>query len=124
MKIFGIDPGSERTGYGCVETDGSRHRIVVCGAITTPALAAFPDKLLLIHSGLAAVLRECRPQAVAIDAWGMAAVAGACLAWAIDNNLTQRLSLRDPLTIVCVKGGEAGWGSVTRHGPPLSDQMV
>ena len=35
MKIFGIDPGSDRTGYGCVETDGSRHRIVCCGAITT-----------------------------------------------------------------------------------------
>ena len=67
MRVFGIDPGSERTGYGCVETDGSRHRIVVCGAITTPALAAFPDKLHLIHSGLAAILRECRPQAVAIE---------------------------------------------------------
>ena len=67
MRVFGIDPGSERTGYGCVETDGSRHRIVVCGAITTPALAAFPDKLLIIHRGLAAVLRECRPQAVAIE---------------------------------------------------------
>jgi crossover junction endodeoxyribonuclease RuvC len=67
VRVFGIDPGSERTGYGCVETDGSRHRIVVCGAITTPALAAFPDKLHLIHSGLAAILRECRPQAVAIE---------------------------------------------------------
>ena len=33
MRVFGIDPGSERTGYGCVETDGSHHRIVVCGAI-------------------------------------------------------------------------------------------
>jgi crossover junction endodeoxyribonuclease RuvC len=67
VRVFGIDPGSERTGYGCVETDGSRHRIVVCGAITTPALAAFPEKLQLIHSGLAAILRECRPQAVAIE---------------------------------------------------------
>ena len=45
MRVFGIDPGSERTGYGCVETDGSRHRIVVCGAITTPAVASLPDKL-------------------------------------------------------------------------------
>ena len=33
MRIFGIDPGSERTGYGCVETDGYRHRLVDCGAI-------------------------------------------------------------------------------------------
>ena len=28
VRVFGIDPGSERTGYGCVETDGSRHRLV------------------------------------------------------------------------------------------------
>ena len=52
MRVFGIDPGSERTGYGCVETDGSRHTIVVCGAVGTPALAPFPEKLLLIHSRL------------------------------------------------------------------------
>ena len=67
MKIFGIDPGSERTGYGCVETDGSRHRIVVCGAITTPAFATFPEKLLTIHSGLAALIEDCRPDCVAIE---------------------------------------------------------
>ena len=67
MKIFGIDPGSDRTGYGCVETDGSRHRIVLCGAITTPSLASFPAKLLTIHSRLAALLAECRPDCVAIE---------------------------------------------------------
>ena len=67
MKIFGIDPGSVRTGYGCVETDGSRHRIVLAGAIVTPALAAFPVKLLAIHSRLTALLAECRPDCVAIE---------------------------------------------------------
>ena len=30
---------------------------------------------------------------------GFAAVSGACLSWAVDNNLTQRLSIRDPLAI-------------------------
>jgi crossover junction endodeoxyribonuclease RuvC len=67
VRIFGIDPGSERTGYGCVETDGSRHRIVVCGAITAPPLASFPDKLHQIHCRLAALLHEVRPDAVAIE---------------------------------------------------------
>jgi crossover junction endodeoxyribonuclease RuvC len=67
VRIFGIDPGSERTGYGCVETDGSRHRMVACGAISAPPLAAFPDKLLQIHSRLTALLSECRPEAVAIE---------------------------------------------------------
>ena len=67
MKIFGIDPGSDRTGYGCVETDGSRHRIVVCGAIKTPASSTFPEKLLTIHSRLAALIDDCRPDCVAIE---------------------------------------------------------
>jgi crossover junction endodeoxyribonuclease RuvC len=67
VRIFGIDPGSERTGYGCVETDGSRHRIVTCGAITSPRSASFPDRLLAIHTGLSALLTDCRPDCVAIE---------------------------------------------------------
>ena len=67
MKVFGIDPGSGRTGYGCVETDGSRHRLVMCGAIASPPAASFPDKLLTIHSGLTDLLAECRPDCVAIE---------------------------------------------------------
>jgi crossover junction endodeoxyribonuclease RuvC len=67
VKIFGIDPGSERTGYGCIETDGSRHRLVICGAISSPAAATFPEKLLVIHSRLTTLLVECRPDAVAIE---------------------------------------------------------
>jgi crossover junction endodeoxyribonuclease RuvC len=67
VKIFGIDPGSDRTGYGCVETDGSRHRIVCCGAIASLASASFPEKLLTIHTRLAALLAEHRPDCVAIE---------------------------------------------------------
>lgn len=67
MKIFGIDPGSERTGYGCIETDGSRHRLVVCGAIGAAPSVDFPQRLLIIHDGLRALLEEHRPDAVAIE---------------------------------------------------------
>jgi crossover junction endodeoxyribonuclease RuvC len=67
VRTFGIDPGSARTGYGCVETTGSRHRIVTCGAISSPASASFPDQLLNIHRRLAALIAECRPDCVAIE---------------------------------------------------------
>jgi len=67
VRIFGIDPGSNRTGYGCVETDGSRQRIIMCGVISAPALAPFPERLLNIHSRLAALLADCRPDCVAIE---------------------------------------------------------
>jgi crossover junction endodeoxyribonuclease RuvC len=67
VRIFGIDPGSERTGYGCVETDGRRHRLVACGAITALAGDSFPHRLARIHRELTALLITCRPQCVAIE---------------------------------------------------------
>ncbi|HEY6360198.1 MAG TPA: crossover junction endodeoxyribonuclease RuvC [Vicinamibacterales bacterium] len=67
MRIFGIDPGSERTGYGCVETDGRRPRLVTCGAIAARAADSFPDRLARIHRELSALLVSCRPEYVAIE---------------------------------------------------------
>ena len=67
MKVFGIDPGSERTGYGCVETDGRRLRLIVCGAITASKADAFPARLARIHLQLTALLEQCRPDSVAIE---------------------------------------------------------
>lgn len=67
MRIFGIDPGSVRTGYGCVQSDGNRHRLVCYGSIAAPAGAAFPDRLRTIHSGLVALIAEHRPDCVAIE---------------------------------------------------------
>jgi drug/metabolite transporter (DMT)-like permease len=42
------------------------------------------------------------------DGLGAVLIVGACLGWAIDNNLTQQLSIRDPFQIVAVKAGVAG----------------
>jgi crossover junction endodeoxyribonuclease RuvC len=67
VRIFGIDPGADRTGYGCVETDGSRHSIVTCGAIAASTHASFPQKLHNIHARLSDLLGECRPDCVAIE---------------------------------------------------------
>jgi crossover junction endodeoxyribonuclease RuvC len=67
VRVFGIDPGSERTGYGCIETDGSRHRIVMCGAVGAPAAATFSEKLFEIHRRLVELLAECHADSVAIE---------------------------------------------------------
>ena len=67
MKVFGIDPGSARTGYGCVRSDGSRHRLIACGAITTLAASSFPEKLKIIHVELGALIARHRPDFVAIE---------------------------------------------------------
>jgi crossover junction endodeoxyribonuclease RuvC len=67
VRIFGIDPGSVRTGYGCVETDGSRLRLVICGALSTPSGSLLPERLHVIHDGLRRLLRDSGPDCVVIE---------------------------------------------------------
>ena len=50
-----------------------------------------------------AVLLSAGPGRLSDDILGVLALAGACLAWAVDNNLTQRVSLKDPVRVVQVK---------------------
>ena len=56
---------------------------------------------LLIVS--AAAILQYRPEEVRHDAWGFLAIVAACLCWAIDNNLSQRVSLRDPIVVTRIK---------------------
>lgn len=67
MRIFGIDPGSIRTGYGCVDTVGGRHRFVTCGALSTPAGTPLPERLLAIHAGLTEAIAASAADCVAIE---------------------------------------------------------
>jgi len=67
VRVFGIDPGSQRTGFGCIESDGRRHHLVVCGAVRAAAHDAFPLRLAAIYRELSSRLRESRPDIVAIE---------------------------------------------------------
>jgi len=67
VRVLGIDPGSQRTGYGCVDSDGQRHRLVLCGTIRASGTNAFPARLATIFRELSAVLRDCQPECVAIE---------------------------------------------------------
>lgn len=55
-----------------------------------------------------AALLSWRGGATLEDALGPVLIAGACLSWAIDNNLTRKLSLGDPVQIAMLKGLAAG----------------
>ncbi|MEA2626569.1 MAG: hypothetical protein QOD06_2614 [Candidatus Binatota bacterium] len=61
---------------------------------------------LLIVAG--ALLLSVQPGQVGAHGAGVLLLAIACAAWAIDNNLTQRLSLHDPVAVVRVKTLAAG----------------
>jgi crossover junction endodeoxyribonuclease RuvC len=67
VRIFGIDPGSIRTGYGCVQTDGTRHTLVTFGALSTTTGASLPERLQHIYDGILELLHSSSPDCVVIE---------------------------------------------------------
>ena len=67
VTILGIDPGLTCTGYGVISADGSTHRCLHFGAITPPPRAPHPEKLIRIHEAIVDIIREHRPQEVAVE---------------------------------------------------------
>jgi crossover junction endodeoxyribonuclease RuvC len=67
MRILGIDCGSERTGYGVIETDGRSHRMIAAGVIRTDPKMPFNTRLLDIARGLRGILGEFNPEAAAVE---------------------------------------------------------
>ncbi len=67
IRILGIDPGIGTTGYGIIETDGSKHRAVLFGIIQTQARKPFPQRLLQIHAELTRILAHETADVMAIE---------------------------------------------------------
>lgn len=78
MRILGIDPGSRVTGFGIIDSDGSRSRHVASGCVRT-AGDDLPARLGEIYRELHAVIAAHGPQQVAVEQVFMARNASAAL---------------------------------------------
>ena len=67
MRVLGIDPGSETTGWGVVEGDGRRYRLIEYGTVKAPARERFAARLLKVSEGLEAVIARLKPDACAVE---------------------------------------------------------
>ena len=67
MRVLGIDCGTERTGYGVVDSDGRRHHLVSAGVIRSQTSEPLQARLLTIARGLREVIREHHPEAAAVE---------------------------------------------------------
>ncbi len=68
MIILGIDPGLANTGWGVIETRGSRHRCLAYGCITTSSESPLPERLARVHRELARVIAHHAPGECAVEA--------------------------------------------------------
>jgi crossover junction endodeoxyribonuclease RuvC len=67
MILLGVDPGSIRTGYGVIDTDGRRHTLLAQGVLTPPPRRELASRLRFIHDGIADVIARYQPAAVAVE---------------------------------------------------------
>ncbi len=67
MKILGIDPGLQKTGWGVVEAVDNRLSFLGCGLIQTTASLTLAERLCQIDEGMQAVIKEWQPDEAAIE---------------------------------------------------------
>ena len=79
IRIIGIDPGLRFTGWGVIDSIGSRLVFVAAGTVRPALKLPLAERLLAIHDGLVAVLAEYAPGEAAVEATFVNADAGATL---------------------------------------------
>lgn len=67
MRLIGLDPGLQVTGWGVIDVEGSRLRHVANGMVRTDAARALSDRLVELHDGLQQVIADWQPMAAAVE---------------------------------------------------------
>jgi len=67
VRILGIDPGLATLGWGVIETDGYRERLVQYGAIVTYPRDSFPTRLASIYTNMKGLIDMFRPDEIAFE---------------------------------------------------------
>ena len=67
MLILGIDPGYAIVGFGVLEYNVGRFRVIDYGAITTDAGTPFNRRLEIIYDGLCEIIGKYRPDAMSVE---------------------------------------------------------
>ena len=67
MRIMGIDPGVATIGFGVVDADRKKQRLIRCGVITTPAHTSLSSRLEQIFRDMEDLLDMFKPDAVSVE---------------------------------------------------------
>jgi len=67
VRVLGIDPGSETTGWGVIEGEARRYRLVEYGAIKAPPRERFSSRLLKISNGIEAIIERFKPDVCSVE---------------------------------------------------------
>jgi len=120
MVILGIDPGLATLGYGVIEADRGKYRLIQFGTVNTPAGKPMPERLKGIYKGVTQLMEIYQPDEVAFEelffskniTTGMAVSAARGVALVAVANQTEHLYEYTPMQI---KQAVTGYGGADKH---------
>ena len=120
MVILGIDPGLATLGYGVIEVENDRRRLIQFGTLTTPAGQPMPQRLRAIFQGMNQLMDIYQPDDVAFEelffskniTTGMAVSAARGVALVAVVQRTESLYEYTPMQI---KQAVTGYGGADKH---------
>lgn len=120
MILLGVDPGSIRTGWGAIRSDGRRHALVAAGVLAPPARLTLPEKLRFLHAGLAELIARLAPEAMAVEDVFHAANARSALVLGHVRGVALLAGAQAGLAVhafapATVKAQVAGFGRAEKH---------
>lgn len=96
MRIIGIDPGTGILGFGVIETDGNKHRLVDAGVIRTPVKEDDGVRLQTIYEEICDIVAETKPVEMVIEKLFFA------------QNVTTAMTVAQARGVVLLAGMQAG----------------
>lgn len=111
MKVLGIDPGSETLGWGVVEGEGLKYKLVDFGTVKSSPKVSFPKRLLKIYDGVEAVIATFKPDTLSVEEAFYA------------NNVKVALKLGQVRGVVLLSGEKNGL-EISEYSPRLIKQTV
>ena len=120
MIILGIDPGLATLGYGVIEADGQKRRMIQFGTLTTAAGQPMPQRLRAIYQGMNQLMDIYQPDEVAFEelffskniTTGIAVSHARGVALLAVVQRTEELYEYTPMQI---KQAVTGWGGADKH---------
>lgn len=67
MKVLGIDPGSETLGWGIVEGENLKYKLVDFGTVRSSPREKFSKRLLKVFEGVSSVIEKFQPDIISIE---------------------------------------------------------
>jgi len=129
MIILGIDPGLATLGYGVIEAEGQKRRMIQFGTLTTPAGQPMPQRLRAIYQGMNQLMDIYQPDEVAFEElfFSKNITTGIAVSHARGVALLAVVQRTDNLyeyTPMQIKQAVTGWGGADKHQVQMMVKML